>query len=72
MQLLLFKTGINSKEKVNAMMTLFNKNIKILEWSIDLEDIDNVLRIEATANLSENDVMTIVRAEGYDIEILTD
>lgn len=72
MELLLFQTDIKSKKKVNYLKPIFNNHSDILKWSIDLEDIDNVLRIEATSNLTEDDVIGMVRTYGFYIKILAD
>ncbi len=72
MELLLFQTDITSKKKVKSLKPMFNNHSDILKWSIDLEDIDNVLRIEATTNLSEEDVIDLVRVQGFYIKTLTD
>ncbi|MDO5970460.1 hypothetical protein Q4Q35_11650 [Flavivirga aquimarina] len=72
MNLLLFQTDIKSKKKVKSIKPVLNKHSDILKWSIDLEDIDNVLRIEATNNITESDVINMVRIHGFYIKILTD
>ena len=51
---------------------MFNNHTEIIKWSIDLEDIDNVLRIEATTNLFEEDVIDLVKVKGFFIKTLSD
>ena len=72
MELLLFRTDIKSKKKVKSLKSVFNNHSDILNWSIDLEDIDNVLRIESTKNLTEKDVIGLVEMNGFYIQTLTD
>ena len=72
MELLLFRTDIKSKKKVKSVKPIFKNHADILKWSIDLEDIDNVLRIEATANLTEKEVINLIRQHGFYIKTLTD
>ncbi len=72
MELLLFRTDIKSKKKVKYLQPMLNDHSGILEWSIDLEDIDNVLRIEATAQNIEEDIIGLVREHGFYIKTLTD
>ncbi len=72
MELLLFRTDIKSKKKVKSLKPMFNNHIDILDWSVDLEDIDNVLRIEATVNLTEDDIVKLVKDNGFYIKTLTD
>lgn len=72
MELLIFRTDIKSKKKVKSVRTVFNNHSDIIKWSIDLEDIDNVLRIEATKNLSEEEVIDLVKINGFYIQALLD
>lgn len=72
MELLIFRTDIKSKKKVKSVKTVFNNHSDIIKWSIDLEDIDNVLRIEATKNLSEEEVIDLVKIKGFYIQALLD
>lgn len=72
MELLIFRTDIKSKKKVKSIKTVFNNHSDILNWSIDLEDIDNVLRIETTKNLSEEEVIDLVKIKGFYIQALLD
>ena len=70
MELHIFRTDIKTKKKLKSLKPLFNGHSDILKWSVDLEDIDNVLRIEATKNLSEKAVIDLVRIEGFYIKTM--
>ncbi|MFC5047452.1 hypothetical protein ACFSTE_07010 [Aquimarina hainanensis] len=72
MELLIFCTDIKSRKKVRSISPTFNKHSDIINWSVDIEDIDNVLRIEATENLSEDDVINLVQTKGFFIQPLSD
>lgn len=72
MQVLVFRSDIESKEKIRYLEPLFNKHSDVLKWSIDVEDIDNVIRIEATPNLTEADVIEMIQMNGFKIEPLTE
>ena len=65
MKLLIFQTNIDSKQKVETVQPLFNNHNSILDWSVDTEDIDNVLRIEARENLHETDVINLMTTQGF-------
>ncbi len=71
-ELYIFRTDIKSKKKVKSLKQVFNQHSDIVRWSIDLEDIDNVLRIIATPSLTEDDVMDLVRVKGFYIQVLPD
>ena len=70
MELLLFKTDIKSNKKVASLKPLFNNHPDIIKWTVDTDDIDNVLKIEATIELAEKDVMDLVRKHGFHIRTL--
>ncbi len=72
MNLLLFKTNIKTKKKVKTIAPTFNNHVGISNWSVDTEDIDNVLRIEAEENLKENDVISLVENNGFSCMVLAD
>jgi len=72
MELLIFQTDIKSKKKVKSISPILNGRSDILKWSIDLEDIDNVLRIEATENLLEEEVINLAKVKGFHIKALSD
>jgi len=72
MKILIFRTDIKTKKKFKAIKPFFNKHPNISNWSIDIEDIDNVLRIEATENLIESDVINLTKTHGFYCETLKD
>ncbi len=72
MNLLIFRTDIKTKKKVKAMRPLFNNHPSITNWSIDIADIDNVLRIEADDDLKENDIIRLIKTSGFYCEVLAD
>ncbi len=66
----ILKTNINNKLRVNTIKLLFNAHPDIIKWSIDLEDIDKVLRIETTKTLSKDDLIEQIKARGFQCEEL--
>ncbi len=72
MKILIFRTNIKTKKKVKAIKPLFNNHPSISNWSIDIEDIDNVLRIEAAENLNETDVISLTNTRSFHCEALKD
>lgn len=63
--ILILRTNIKTKKRVKIIKHIFNNHPSIINWSIDTEDIDNVLRIEATENIDEKDVITILKLTGF-------
>lgn len=72
MKLVILRTDIKTKKKVKKMKPVFNNHPVISKWSIDTEDIDNVLRIEAEDNLDEDEVKKLVIENGFYCEDLPD
>ena len=72
MEILIFKTNIETNKKVDLLMPVFLNNVDILDWNIDIEDIDNVLRVETNNNVKEHDIISLVKSEGFLCEVLSD
>ena len=47
MKLLIFKTNIANESRIKKVNALLAYNPGLMDWSIDMEDRDKVLRIEA-------------------------
>jgi len=64
MNILVFKTNIDTNKKFNYVGQILNNIPQIRQWSVDLEDIDKVLRIEAEGvELTELDVIELLNRE---------
>lgn len=48
-----FKTTVSTKKKVKAVKPALDKIVKINKWNFDLDDCDNILRIESKKSISE-------------------
>lgn len=71
MDILIFKTDLHSPEIVNVAGTLIQGIDGIRKWNVDMQDCDNVLRIESTG-LTAKQVEYILRNAGYFCEELQD
>ncbi len=69
--ILVFKTNIDCKDDVCFLTPILNSCIGIMKWSVDLSDIDNVLRIESD-DPDHSRVIEIVRNAGFFCEELVD
>ncbi|WP_347926187.1 hypothetical protein [Pontimicrobium sp. SW4] len=72
MKLLIFRTDIETKKNIKAVKSLFKFQSSIINWSIDIEDVDKVLKVKATEALNENDIKTLIKARGFQCEPLPD
>jgi len=64
MEVLVFKTNVTSKRKVNKVKALLTSFPTILQWNFDLEDCDKVLRIE-TSGLHPATVESLLHTAGF-------
>ncbi|MDE1205442.1 hypothetical protein [Tenacibaculum larymnensis] len=72
MKLFIYGTDIDTKKKEDSIRQLFNQDNNIINVSIDLEDVDNVLRIEATDITTEADIINKVKEKGFNCMELAD
>jgi hypothetical protein len=59
---LVFKTNINSLEKLKKVDSTLSGRTEIEKWNVDLDDCDKVLRIE-TKILKTNNVLEMMRSQ---------
>ncbi len=72
MQVLIFRTNIDSEGRLRHISPLFINHPKVSEWSVDIEDCDHVLRIVCSKNLNEGHIIYMINFCGYRCELLTD
>ncbi|MFA7272683.1 MAG: hypothetical protein WC044_02390 [Crocinitomicaceae bacterium] len=68
--LLIYRTDINTKKRVKMLQPFFDEHPAILRWNVDLQDVDNVLRIEISDGSHETDIMTYIHMRGLHCEEL--
>ena len=71
MEILIFKTDIANSWHKNMAQKLLGNLQGILRWSVDVEDIDHVLRVEAN-NLPPRHVELVLALAGYYCEEMKD
>ena len=67
-----FKTNLPHQVALNTIASRFHQESLIVDWSVDLEDIDCVLRVVSKPGLSELAICDLVQATGYHCEPLSD
>jgi hypothetical protein len=65
MDILVFVTSVEKPEQVNRVKPLLTTVPAITGWNFDLEDCDNILRIEAS-NVSPRYIESLLQTAGYD------
>lgn len=65
-----FRTNIQAKDII-TLSSIFNKMPSVLKWNTDLEDFENILRIESFEDIA-NTIINILSHKGFQIEELED
>lgn len=71
MHILIFKTNIETEDAHKEISALLNAETSIIDWNIDQEDIDKVLRIESRIN-NTTDIIHRISKAGFICEELPD
>ena len=69
MDILIFTTSVERPEDVTEVKPLLTAVPAISGWNFDLEDCDNILRIEAS-NVSPRYIETLLQTAGFDCKEL--
>ncbi len=72
MNVLIFKTNISNGQDVKTVERALMQHQSISKCSVDCEDVDNVLRIEASPTVNKEEVTRIINSAGYSCEELPD
>lgn len=60
----IFKTNITSEMDIILVKDLLEANELILEWNVDVEDIDKVLRI-VSIGIEKKQIIDIINEKGF-------
>ena len=72
MNIHVLKTDLNDPVRVHEIGPLLNLHPSIYRWNVDVEDIDNILKIESAQNLKEEDMIQLLKQYGIYSESLPD
>lgn len=72
MNILIFKTDLSTDLDVKYVQPIFDSYFSIIDWSVDLEDVDNVLRIVAKDSIKDADIIRLMQANKVICEGLPD
>ncbi|TDW47291.1 hypothetical protein EV144_105310 [Flavobacterium sp. 270] len=48
-----FKTSVDTKSKLESAVIVLNNLLPSIKWNFDLEDCDNILRIESEIEITD-------------------
>ncbi len=69
MQILVFKTNLSDSKKISDIESGLDIHPEIIQWNIDLHDIDNVLRV-VSKKIKATEVEQMLLNAGYYCEEL--
>ena len=70
-QVLVFRTEVDNLKEFEQVKQTLNQRNEIFQWSVDLQDIDKVLRIESDHDLSEDYVIELLSRKGVSCSVMT-
>jgi len=70
MNVIVLKTNVDNEQKLRVVNSLLNDFREIKRWSVDQEDVDRVLRIEARESLSKSAIAKVLNSKGLICEEL--
>ena len=65
-----FKTNV-SPDDLETLQPLLDKHLPHSKWNFDLDDCDNIFRIDSQLQISET-VIKLIQDNGYECEELPD
>ena len=68
-EILVFKTNLTDTKRISEVESLLDTHPHIVQWNVDLDDCDNVLRI-VSRNIAAPEVENILLNAGYYCEEL--
>jgi hypothetical protein len=70
MVILVFKTSLNHQKHVQMISPILNSHPQVINWSVDLDDWERILRIEVKDRAAEYGIAECIKALGFDCEDL--
>lgn len=64
-----FKTSVKTENDIRKLMQYLDELLPDAKWNFDLDDCDNILRIDSRDDISES-VTTLLLVSGFDCEEL--
>jgi hypothetical protein len=64
-QILIFKTNIQTEFDKLRIKNVMDASYKVLKWNIDMDDVDNVLRV-VSDSLTPEQIIAVVNYVGFE------
>jgi hypothetical protein len=66
-----FKTNVTNTTEIETLKPFLDTHLENAKWNFDLEDCDNILRIESQIKVTETTII-LLQDNGYECEELPD
>lgn len=66
-----FKTSVKNTAEIEALKQLLDEHLVNSKWNFDLEDRDNILRIDSRIEIAETTIK-LLQHNGFECEELPD
>lgn len=64
-----FKTSVTNTKEIEKLKPFLDTNLEITKWNFDLEDCDNILRIDSVIEITQSTII-ILKDNGFDCQEL--
>lgn len=64
--ILVYRTDIKNKKKLKKLRPFLDQHPLIKHWTVDLEDVDKVLRLETSAFIQEKEIINLLNTCGFE------
>lgn len=68
-QVEIFKTNVEAEEQAKSLVCLLNEQLPLCKINFDLDDCDNILRVEGIEIMIEQ-VISVLNEKGYHCQLL--
>jgi len=72
MKYVILRTDVETERMVRTLQPVLSSRKGLYDWTVDIEDKDNVLRIVADDKVEESDIIHLLNQSGYLCEALPD
>lgn len=69
-QIIILRSNVDTAADVTRLGLMMDRHTSINRWTVDLEDVDRVIRIEATG-ISPAEIIRLIRSLGYQCDELS-
>lgn len=70
MCILVFRTSLSDRKDIQLIGSTLNNHPQVMQWNVDLDDWEKILRIEVKDIASENGIAECIRTLGFECEDL--